>query len=144
MFGKLDLIKLTKKRKIVGRGGKSGKSCGRGRGGQLSRAGGRSKVGIFFEGGQMPLSRRLPVRGFSQRNRRIFEIVNLSLLEDNFENQAIIDVLTLKERGFLTTNNPVKILAKGVLTKSFTLKVNAISLSAKKLIEEKGGVISLV
>lgn len=144
MFGKLDLVKLTKKRKVIGRGGKCGKSSGRGRGGQLSRAGGRSKISVFFEGGQMPLSRRIPVRGFTQINKKEYEVVGLEQLEDRFDDKAVIDIEALRGCGLLRTSLPVKVLANGLVTKSFTLKINAISASAKSLVEGKGGAVVLV
>jgi large subunit ribosomal protein L15 len=140
------LVQLVKKRKVVGRGGKKGKSSGRGRGGQLSRTGGRSKVGLFFEGGQMPLSRRLPRRGFTSRQKQVFEVVNLDDLEERFESGAAVGLFELRAVGLLRGSrvSKIKVLANGELSKPLHLTVNAISESARLAIEKAGGSVSLL
>ena len=92
-----------------------------------------------FEGGQMPLYRRLPKRGFKNRNSKEIVAVNISVLE-NFDNDAVVSVDTLIERGIV--KNPrdgVKILGNGELTKKLTVQANAFSASAKEKIEALGG-----
>ena len=140
------LVQLVKKRKVVGRGGKKGKSSGRGRGGQLSRTGGRSKVGLFFEGGQMPLSRRLPRKGFTSRAKQVFEVVNLDDLEARLEAKATVGLFELRAAGLLrgSRTSKIKVLANGELSKPLYLTVNAISESARLAIEKAGGSVSLL
>ena len=114
-----------------------GKTAGRGQKGQWSRSGGGVRVG--FEGGQMPLYRRLPKRGFKCRNSKTIVGINLSALEA-FENDAVVSVETLIEAGIV--KNPrdgVKILGNGELTKKLTVQANAFSASAKEKIEALGG-----
>ena len=113
-------------RRRVGRGIGSGlgKTSGRGHKGQKSRAGGFHKVG--FEGGQMPLYRRLPKRGFTNRNSKTIVGINVSALE-RFENDTVVTVETLIEAGIV--KNPrdgVKILGNGELTKKLTVKADAV------------------
>jgi len=141
-----DLVRLVKKRKVVGRGGKKGKSSGRGRGGQLSRSGGRSKIGVFFEGGQMPLCRRIPRRGFVSRAKQTFEVVNLDDLEERFAAGATLGLLEFRAARLLRGGNgaKLKILAAGTLKKALHISVNAISNSARLAIEKAGGSVSLL
>ncbi len=114
----------------------NGKTAGKGHKGQKARSG-APRVG--FEGGQMPLYRRLPKRGFKNRNRLVIEAVNVSALEV-FDNDAEVTVDALLERGIIkNVNDGVKILGNGELTKKLTVKVNAYSESAKAKIEELGG-----
>ena len=125
--------------KRLGRGIGSGlgKTGGRGHKGQKSRSGGGVRRG--FEGGQMPLYRRLPKRGFKCRNSKTIVGINLSALEA-FENDAVVSVETLIEAGIV--KNPrdgVKILGNGELTKKLTVQANAFSASAKEKIEALGG-----
>jgi len=145
VINKFGLVQIVKKRKVVGRGGKRGKSAGRGRGGQLSRAGGRSKIGVFFEGGQMPLNRRIPRRGFTS-SKDPFCVVNLIDLEDRFEAGASVGLDELRMAGLLrgSLSNKVKVLAQGIINKSLHLSVNAISKSARLAIEKAGGSVSLL
>ena len=129
----------TRARKRVGRGTGSGlgTTSGRGMNGQNSRSGGGTRLG--FEGGQMPLYRRLPKRGFKNRNRLQIEAVNVCALEV-FDNDAEVTVDALLERGIIkTAGDGVKILGNGELTKKLNVKVNAYSASAKEKIEELGG-----
>ena len=109
---------------------------GKGHKGQKARSG-APRPG--FEGGQMPLYRRLPKRGFKNRNSKEIVAVNISVLE-NFDNDAVVSVDTLIERGIV--KNPrdgVKILGNGELTKKLTVQANAFSASAKEKIEALGG-----
>ena len=129
----------TKNRKRRGRGTASGQGTtgGRGMNGQKSRSGGGVRLG--FEGGQMPLYRRLPKRGFKCRNTKEIIGINLSALEA-FENDAVVSIETLIEAGIV--KNPrdgVKILGNGELTKKLTVQANAFSASAKEKIEALGG-----
>ena len=129
----------TKAPKRRGRGTATGqgKTGGRGMNGQKSRSGGGVRLG--FEGGQMPLYRRLPKRGFTNRNTLDIEAINISALE-RFDNDTEVTVETLIEAGVI--RNPkdgVKILGNGELTKKLTVKANAFSESAKAKIEALGG-----
>ena len=119
-----------------GHGSGNGKTAGKGHKGQKARSG-APRPG--FEGGQMPLYRRLPKRGFKNRNSKEIVAVNISVLE-NFDNDAVVSVDTLIERGIV--KNPrdgVKILGNGELTKKLTVQANAFSASAKEKIEALGG-----
>ena len=126
-------------RKRLGRGTSSGqgKTAGKGTKGQLARQGGKTRLG--FEGGQMPLYRRLPKRGFKCRNSKEIIGINLSALE-KFDNDTVVSVDTLIEAGIV--KNPrdgVKILGNGEFTKKLTVQANAFSASAKEKIEALGG-----
>ena len=119
-----------------GHGSGNGKTAGKGHKGQKARSG-APRPG--FEGGQMPLYRRLPKRGFKNRNTKEIVSINVSALE-RFENEAVVDVNALIEAGIV--KNPrdgVKILGNGTLTKKLTVKANAFSNSAKEKIEALGG-----
>ena len=119
-----------------GHGSGNGKTAGKGHKGQKARSG-APRPG--FEGGQMPLYRRLPKRGFTCRNSKTIVGINMSALEV-FDNDAVVTVDTLIERGIV--KNPrdgVKILGGGELTKKLTVQVNAFSESAKEKIEALGG-----
>ena len=120
-----------------GHGSGNGKTSGRGHKGQKARSGGGVRLG--FEGGQMPLYRRIPKRGFKNRNRLEIEAINLGVLEA-FDNDAEVTVETLLEKGIIKdAKDGVKILGNGTLTKKLNVKVNAYSESAKAKIEELGG-----
>ena len=124
-----------------GHGSGNGKTAGKGHKGQLARSG-HKKPG--FEGGQMPLYRRLPKRGFKNRNTKEIVSINVSALE-RFENEAVVDVNALIEAGIV--KNPrdgVKILGNGELTKKLTVKVDAYSESAKEKIEALGGTAEVI
>ena len=119
-----------------GLGAGNGKSAGKGHKGQKARSG-APRPG--FEGGQMPLYRRIPKRGFTNRNTKEIVAINLNALEV-FENDAVVSVETLIEAGIV--KNPrdgVKILGNGELTKKLTVKANAFSASAVAKIEANGG-----
>lgn len=130
----------SKRRKRVGRGDGSGHgtTSGRGTKGQLSRSGGKTRIG--FEGGQMPLQRRLPhLRGFKNNRKIVFNVVNTGTLED-FKDGSTIDYKALMEKGMIMKKDrPIKILGKGDLTKKLTIKANGFSGSAVKKIEKAGG-----
>ena len=123
-------------RKGRGHGSGNGKTAGKGHKGQKARSGG-TRPG--FEGGQMPLYRRIPKRGFTNRNTKEIVGINVSALEV-FENDTVVSVETLIEAGIV--KNPrdgVKILGNGELTKKLTVQANAFSASAAAKIESLGG-----
>lgn len=123
----------------VGRGHASGngKTAGRGQKGQKSRSGGKIRVG--FEGGQMPLYRRLPKKGFKCRNSKKIIAINVSDLE-RFEADSVVTIETLAEAGLVKNSfDGVKILGNGELNKKLTVQVNAFSKSAVEKIEACGG-----
>jgi len=130
----------TKDRRRVGRGPGSGhgKTSGRGHKGAKSRSGYKSKPG--FEGGQMPLQRRLPKRGFNNKFRREFDIVSLTQL-DSFDAGREITSQVLAEAGMVKNGRLVKVLANGEITKALTVRVDKVSGQAKELIEKAGGTV---
>ena len=133
-----------KVRNRVGRGlgSGNGKTAGRGHKGQWARSGGGVRPG--FEGGQMPLQRRVPKRGFNNIFATEYAIVNVSDLEKRFEAGATVDAESLVACGLLKkTLDGVKVLGKGEITKSLTVKVDAISESAKAKIEAAGGTVEV-
>jgi large subunit ribosomal protein L15 len=122
----------------MGVGSGTGKTAGKGHKGQKARAG--HSVSPHFEGGQMPLSRRIPKRGFSNfRFAKNYETVNIKDLEERFDSGMTITVDELRARGLVSGSNPVKILGDGELTKSFTVIAHAFSASATSKIEATGG-----
>ena len=128
-------------RKGRGHASGNGKTAGKGHKGQKARSG-APRPG--FEGGQMPLFRRLPKRGFQNRNHKNIVAINLSALE-GFENGATVEVETLLEKGIIKhTYDGVKVLGNGEFTKKLNVKVNAFSESAKKKIEELGGTAEVI
>ena len=125
------------KRKGRGHGTGNGKTAGRGHKGQKARSGGGVRVG--FEGGQMPLARRIPKRGFNNIFAKPLEAINVSAL-DKFEDGATVDAQALLDAGILSKcRYGVKILGKGEITKKLTVKASAFSESAKEKIEKAGG-----
>jgi len=129
----------SKKPKRVGRGPGSGlgKTSGRGQKGQKSRSGAR--IGRGFEGGQMPLQRRLPKRGFKNPFRVQWTVVNVGRL-DVFEAGAVVDVQALLDRGLISkVGDGVKILGKGDINKKLTIKAHAISAGALAKVQKAGG-----
>ena len=125
-----------------GHGSGNGKTAGKGHKGQKARSGGSIRLG--FEGGQMPLYRRLPKRGFKNRNTKEIVGINVSYLE-RFDDGATVTVDTLIECGII--KNPrdgVKILGNGELTKKLNVKANAFSASAKEKIEALGGTVEVI
>lgn len=130
----------TKERKRIGRGAGSGqgKTAGKGHKGQKARAGRGMRPG--FEGGQMPLQRRLPKRGFNNIFRKVIVAVNVSDLNAKFEDGAVVDAEALKSAGLVKNYfDGIKILGNGELTKKLSVKANAFSESAKQKIEAAGG-----
>ncbi|MBR3835318.1 MAG: 50S ribosomal protein L15 [Clostridia bacterium] len=130
----------TKERKRIGRGAGSGqgKTAGKGHKGQKARAGRGMRAG--FEGGQMPLQRRLPKRGFNNIFRKEIVAVNVADLNARFEDGAVVDVESLIQAGLVKNSfDGIKILGNGELTKKLTVKADAFSESAKQKIEAAGG-----
>ncbi|ADQ05016.1 ribosomal protein L15 [Caldicellulosiruptor owensensis OL] len=134
-----------KNRKRVGRGESSGhgKTSTRGHKGQWARSGGGVRPG--FEGGQMPLTRRIPKRGFKNINKKVYTEVNVEKLE-RFDNDTVITPeLLLKERVISKIEKDgVKILGRGELTKRLTVKVQKVSEGARKKIEAAGGKVEVI
>lgn len=133
----------TKSRKRVGRGPGSGlgKTSGRGHKGKGARSGGNVRPG--YEGGQMPLQRRLPKRGFHSLNRTSYAIVNLRGLEQ-FADGTTVDPAALVEHGLVRRGHLVKVLGAGELTKKLTVKAHKFSESAKTRIESAGGAVEVL
>ncbi|MFA7693469.1 MAG: 50S ribosomal protein L15 [Candidatus Hydrogenedentes bacterium] len=134
-----------KGKKRVGRGHGSGwgKTAGRGHKGQKSRSGYTEKAG--FEGGQMPLGRRLPKRGFHHENRHPFSELNLDVLDAAFNDGDEVTLEKLLALGIIkSSKGGVKLLGRGEITKRLTLKVQAASAGARAKIEEAGGVVDIV
>ena len=124
-------------RKGRGSGSGNGKTAGRGHKGQKARSGGGTRIG--FEGGQMPLARRIPKRGFNNIFAKPLEAVNVSAL-DKFEDGAVVDAQALLDAGVLSKcRYGVKILGNGEITKKLTVKASAFSETAKEKIEAAGG-----
>lgn len=135
----------TKKRKRVGRGNASGHggTSGKGHKGQKARSGGKVREG--FEGGQMPMARRLPKRGFRNPFREKFVAVNILDLCRKFSKGAVIDEAALLANGIVKkTNNNIKILAKGEIDFPVTIKIAKISQAAKNKITAAGGSVEEV
>ncbi len=129
-------------RKGRGHGSGNGKTAGYGHKGQKARSG-APRPG--FEGGQMPLYRRLPKRGFKNRNRVEFAVINLSTLDKFFEDGATVDAAALLERKVIKDlMGGVKVLGNGELTKKLTVKANAFSETAKEKIEGCGGTCEVI
>ena len=130
------------KRKGRGIGTGNGKTGGRGHKGQKARSGGGVRVG--FEGGQMPLARRIPKRGFNNIFAKPLEIVNIRDLE-KFEDGTVVDAALMAENGLIPCiGNGVKVLSNGELTKKLTVKAAAFSENAKAKIEAAGGKAEVV
>ncbi len=130
----------AKKRLGRGIGSGLGKTSGKGHKGQWARSGGGVRPG--FEGGQMPLIRRIPKRGFNNYFKKTYSIVNLSILEEKFNSGDVVDMVALYEQGLIkVVKNSVglKVLGNGTLTKALTVKANSFSASAKEAIEKAGG-----
>ena len=130
------------KRKGRGHGSGNGKTAGRGHKGQYARSGGKVRVG--FEGGQMPLVRRVPKRGFNNIYAKPLTAINLTAL-NCFEDGAVVDAAALIEAGIIhECPYGLKVLANGTLTKKVTVKAAAFSESAKEKIEQAGGKAEVV
>ena len=125
------------KRKGRGHGSGNGKTGGRGHKGQKARSGGKVRAG--FEGGQMPLVRRVPKRGFNNIFAKPLTAINVAVL-NRFEDGAVVDAAALIDAGIITScPNGLKVIANGNLTKKITVKAAAFSESAKEKIEQAGG-----
>ncbi|MFH1655562.1 MAG: 50S ribosomal protein L15 [Candidatus Omnitrophota bacterium] len=134
----------NKKRKIVGRGSGSGhgKTSGRGHKGQNARSGRGTRPG--FEGGQMPLIRRIPKRGFNSKTKKVFQIVNIDSLQ-KFKEDTVITPEILKEKGLIKkVKGLVKILGAGELKKPLTIKAHSFSKSAREKVKTSGGKTQLI
>ncbi len=126
-----------------GHGTGNGKTAGRGHGGQNSRSGGGVRPG--FEGGQNPLTRRLPKRGFTNMNRKEFAIVNLETLNTMFEDGAEVSPTILKDRKIVKQQlSGIKVLGQGKLEKKLVVKAHKFSKSAVEAIEAAGGSVEVL
>ena len=144
----------NKRRRIIGRGQGSGRgtTAGKGNKGQKSRSGGKTYVG--FEGGQMPLYRRLAHRGFSNYPfKKTWQIVNISEIDKRFNNGDTVDETALHDKGLIKGSmksgsfvavHPVKILGNGDLSKKLIFKIGTVSGTAKEKIEKAGGEVPVV
>ena len=132
----------TKRRVGRGPGSGRGKTCGRGHKGQKSRSGGQ--IPAWFEGGQMPLARRIPIKGFKSPNRREYEVINVRDLErSGLEGAVTPDVL--RTSGVIGGGRRrVKVLGVGEITRALELKVHAISKTAREKIAAAGGTVELI
>ena len=128
-----------KRKKIVGRGPGSGhgKTACKGHKGQLARSGGSTTPG--FEGGQMPLQRIIPKRGFHNPFRTVYQVVNLGLIDKYFNTGEVVTPESLKEKGLIKRRGDVKILCDGELQKPLVIKANKFSKSAEEKIKQAGG-----
>ena len=147
----MDLSKLqapegaNKDRKRIGRGQGStwGKQAGKGMKGQNARSGGGVRPG--FEGGQMPLHRRLPKIGFNNPGKLFFSAINVGKLDQLFEDGDVVDVAALEARSLVKKSaDGVKVLGSGELTKKLTLRVHRISASARAKVESAGGTVEVI
>ena len=145
-LNELSPVTPRKSRKRIGRGESSGqgKTAGKGHNGQKSRSG--SYVHVGFEGGQMPLIRRVPKRGFSNSLfKKDYVVVNLDTLEARFEEGALVSPESLVEAGIVKNlRDGVKILANGDLSKKLTISAHKVSASAKAKIEAAGGSVEII
>ena len=136
----------TRKRKRLGRGTSAGqgRTCGKGHKGQKSRAGYKRRIG--FEGGQMPIQRRIPKRGFSNYPfRKIYQVVNLKRLSEVFNSDTEVTPEILLERGLINKKRlPVKLLGDGEVKASFKIHVHAASRSAVEKIKAAGGEVHIL
>ena len=137
----------TKKRLGRGRGSGTGKTSGKGVKGQKARPG-HHGARYAFEGGQMPMPRRIPKRGFKNPNREDMPVamaINVATLDKEFDAGATVDLETLRAKGMIRKlTEYVKILGEGELTKPLTIKAHRASATAKEKVEKAGGTIELV
>lgn len=132
----------TRTRKGRGIGSGKGKTAGRGYKGAGARSGHKKRT--WFEGGQMPLARRVPKRGFTNLFRRERQVVNLKAL-DVFEAGSVVDAAALLQAGLVSrADRPVKILAEGEIQKALTVQVDAISAAARAKLEAAGGAVEII
>ncbi len=126
-----------------GTGSGNGKTAGKGHKGQNARSGGGVRIG--FEGGQLPLYRKLPKRGFHNKFGKTYAIVNIETLDQCFENGAVVTPEALMEKGILKEIcDGVKILGRGDVSKNLTVKASIFSAQAKEKIEAAGGKIEVI
>jgi large subunit ribosomal protein L15 len=131
------------KRLVQGIGSGTGKTSGKGHKGHKSRSGGGVRPG--FEGGQMPMARRVPKRGFNNaRFAKEFQVVNLDLLVKKFDGGEVSAAELYEARLIRSVSLPVKLLGTGDVTKKFIVKVNAVSGSARQKIEAAGGQVEVI
>jgi len=132
-----------KKRKRVGRGESSGvgKTSGKGHKGQMSRSGVTKRS--WMEGGQMPIARRLPKKGFNPPHRTIYQIIHVRDL-NRFEEGQEVNSIMLRDKGLISRNMPIKLLADGELRIPVTIKVNAASETAIQKVEKLGGKVEII
>lgn len=150
MLYRLDkLSSLVKKRKRIGRGGSRGGTSGKGHKGQKARSGGY--VSPVFEGGQMPLTRRLPKRGFINATRKEFVCINIQQIEESFSQGDVVNKQSLVEKGIIKAEKSkkgaaflLKVLGDGALSKKVTVQADAFSKTALKAIQECGGQASII
>jgi len=134
----------TKKRLGRGRGSGTGKTSGKGVKGQKARPG-HHGARFAFEGGQMPMPRRIPKRGFKNPNRVEAFPINVSLLDKEFDNGATVDLDILRSKGIVSKLvDTFKILGEGELTKKLTIKAHRVSETAKSKIEAAGGSVTII
>ena len=140
-----NLESIKKDRKRVGRGGSRGGTSCRGHKGQRSRSGSGKSLKASFEGGQMPLSRRLPKRGFTNSFRKEYQIISINDLEQRFESGDTVNKESLIAKNVIKNKvgSRIKVLANGSLTKKLTVCVDAWSKVAEDLIKKAGGDITL-
>ena len=135
--------KTTRRRVGRGIGSGLGKTAGKGHKGQNARSGGGVRPG--FEGGQMPLFRRIPKRGFNNRNSKIYTEVTLAMLEEKFETGAEVTAETLLELGVIKkVNDGIVVLGNGELTKKLNVKVSRVTKTAEEKIKAAGGKVEVI
>ena len=135
--------KTTRRRVGRGIGSGLGKTAGKGHKGQNARSGGGVRPG--FEGGQMPLFRRIPKRGFNNRNSKTYTEVTLAMLEERFETGAEVTAETLLELGVIKkVNDGIVILGNGELTKKLNVKVSRVTKTAEEKIKAAGGKVEVI
>lgn len=146
MFNLNERVPVTKKRKRIGRGGSRGGTSGKGTKGQKARSGAGRKLRSAFEGGQMPLHRRLPRRGFTNGRFKVeYELIQLGQLELLFENGQVVTKEDLVKKGLLkNVKCGVKVLGNGDFSKKLTVTVDACSLPALEKIRSCGGDVTLI
>lgn len=135
----------TRKRKRVGRGhgAGQGKTSGKGHKGQKSRSGAKNRY--WMEGGQMPLHRRVPKRGFKSLNPTVYQIVNIGQIAARFSEPAEVNPEAMKQAGLIKSmNKPVKILGNGEISVACTIMAQACSESAKAKVEAAGGKVEII
>ncbi len=139
-----ELPKIVRKRKRVGRGDGSGwgTTAGRGSKGQKARSGGAKAQ--YFEGGQMPLIRRLPKRGFKNPFRVEYAVINVGHLNEICSDGDRVDVEYMLSRKLIKSNKPIKVLGEGELNKKLTVVAHAFSKSAVEKIEKAGGSVEVL